>query len=176
MRLNPLPFVALCCVGSAADKIDKKLMRFLSNSSYGRDKVVDFIMSEYTSDSSDHDRAGRLDYSIEALVFTDIDSEPVAVKGYEFMFVGSVGASLNEKALRDKGISHVINWSNKARCNVFDNINYHCISGVKSKKRMIEHADALDEAVDLVESIRKSGGKVLSHCSARLISCIALLM
>jgi hypothetical protein len=147
-----------------AHEIDRNLLSFLSSSSFGRDKVIDLIMSEYTSDSSDHDRTERLDHALEAIIFSDIDSEPAAVKGYEFMFVGSVGASLNEKSLNEKGISHVINWSSTARCNVFDTIEYHCVSGMKSKKKMFEHIDVLDEAVDLVESVRKAGGKVLSHC------------
>lgn len=74
------------------------------------------------------------------------------------------GASLNEESLRENGITHIINWSNSARCNVFDGIEYLCISGVKSGKTLITHLNDLDKAVDLVDSVRRSGGKILSHC------------
>jgi hypothetical protein len=75
-----------------------------------------------------------------------------------------VGASLNHKALQDKGITNVINWSSTARCHVFDDIEYMCIEGIRGGSEMQGHTDELAKAVDYVESVRLAGGKAMSHC------------
>ena len=62
------------------------------------------------------------------------------------------------------GITNVINWSSTARCNVFDDIEYMCIEGVRGASDMRKHSDELAKAVDYVESVRLSGGKAMSHC------------
>ena len=75
-----------------------------------------------------------------------------------------VGASLNHKALQDKGITNVINWSSTARCHVFDDIEYMCIDGIRGASDMRKHSEELEEVVDYVESVRLAGGKAMSHC------------
>ena len=74
------------------------------------------------------------------------------------------GASLNKESLVKNRITHVVDWSNTARCNVFDNLQYLCISNIRGNTSLIDHMDDLIQAVDLVERVRKSGGRVLSHC------------
>lgn len=74
------------------------------------------------------------------------------------------GASLNHEALRENGITHVINWSPSAKCNTFDDMEYMCISGVRGDHSMRGQLAKLDKAVELIESARKAGGRVLSHC------------
>jgi len=78
--------------------------------------------------------------------------------------VNNIGASLNHKALHEAGITNVINWSSTARCNVFADMEYMCIKGIRGEPTMQEHTDELEKAVEYVESVRLAGGKVLSHC------------
>lgn len=169
--------ISLSLVATAAEASDHHindvLLSFLASSSYGRDRVIDLIVSEYTNANNNdlnhpkkkhHNRIDSLDDAIQALEMSETDGEPVPVKGHDFLFIGSVGASLNEKSLHENGITHVINWSSKAKCNIFDGIEYLCMDDTKTKNKMIQHIDELDKAVELVESVRRSGGKVLSHC------------
>ena len=74
------------------------------------------------------------------------------------------GASLNHDSLRKNGITEVINWSSSAKCNTFDDFEYMCISGVRGSHGMRGHLAKLDKAVEIIESVRKAGGRVLSHC------------
>ncbi|KAL7524306.1 hypothetical protein ACHAXR_000514, partial [Thalassiosira sp. AJA248-18] len=92
------------------------------------------------------------------MTLAETDGEPIQVNGHDFLFVGSVGASLNLESLKKNGITHVINWSSSARCNVFDDIEYLCISGVRDLRDMANHLADLDRAVEFIESARKSGG------------------
>ena len=71
---------------------------------------------------------------------------------------------MNQESLNNNGITHIINLSRTARCNVHDNIEYLCIGDIAGSEDMAKHLDDLDQAVDFAESARKSGGKVLSHC------------
>ncbi|KAL9184854.1 hypothetical protein ACHAXT_002631 [Thalassiosira profunda] len=156
MKLS-LMLGALSLAVAAASKIDGDLMQYLTKSSFGRDRAIDLLINEYTSESSPGGRHQRLDKALEALQFVETDSEPVPIEGHDFLFVGSVGASRNEESLRSHGITHIIDWSKTARCNLFDGIDYLCTT--------LEHnLENLDEAVDFVESARRSGGRVLSHC------------
>lgn len=146
---------------------DRTLLSFLGKSSFGRNEVIDLIVNEYTSmtsatDSSD-DVSHWLHKAIQAIEFSETDGEPVQVKGHNFLFVGSVGASRNQDFLRQNNITHVINWSTTARCDLFGDIKYLC-TAVRGHRGMRNHLDELDEAVEFVESARKSGGRVLSHC------------
>ena len=76
------------------------------------------------------------------------------------------GASLNGKSLHEAGITHTVNWSPSARCNVFDDIEYMCFKNIEGRGSVAfkYHLAELDKAVEFVESVRVSGGKVLSHC------------
>ena len=78
--------------------------------------------------------------------------------------VNNIGASLNHKALHEAGITNVINWSSTARCNVFADMEYMCIKGIRGEPTMQEHTDELEKAVEYVESVRLAGGKAMSHC------------
>ena len=71
---------------------------------------------------------------------------------------------MNQEFFHKNGVTHVINWSSSARCNVFDDIEYLCMSGIRGHTGMLRHLDDLDKAVDFVENARQAGGRVLSHC------------
>ena len=74
------------------------------------------------------------------------------------------GASRNHVSIKRDGITHIINWSGTAKCNLFKDIEYLCIEGVSGETAMLNHLGSLDYAVEFIESARKSGGKVLVHC------------
>jgi hypothetical protein len=76
------------------------------------------------------------------------------------------GASLNRESLLRSNITNIINWSSSSKCNKYDDIEYMCIRNIVNRHDMVTDAnlDVLDEAVEYVESIRISGGAVLSHC------------
>lgn len=147
------------------ETLDQTLLSFLSQSAFGRQKVIEIMIDQYVSPTTpEDDIADKLDNAMEAISFLETDAEPVQVVGYPFLFVGSVGASLNHKSLHKMGITNVINWSSTARCNVFDDIEYMCIEGVRGGNDMQDHTDKLEKAVDYVESVRLAGGKAMSHC------------
>lgn len=80
------------------------------------------------------------------------------------MHTSPLGASVNSKSLHEAGITHVVNWSSTAKCNVFDDIEYMCIQGVRGEPGVTSHLTKLDEAVEFVRAAEQAGGKVLSHC------------
>lgn len=71
---------------------------------------------------------------------------------------------MNHEALQRHGITHIINWSSTARCNVFSDFEYLCIPGIDNYEAMNANLDKLDMAVEFIESARKAGGRAMSHC------------
>ncbi|KAL3808752.1 hypothetical protein ACHAXA_010945 [Cyclostephanos tholiformis] len=143
--------------------VDQSLLTFLGESSFARDLVINMIVNDYTTNYYP-DIDDRLDNAIEAIELCETDGEPIQVKGRDFLYVGSIGASRNEASLQENGITHIFNWSHSARCDMFDNIEYICITDVSGNKGMMRHLDELDKHVDSLDSIIKSGGRVLVHC------------
>lgn len=55
---------------------------------------------------------------------------------------------------------------------MWEDIEYMCILGVHGGSSLVDdprssmgsHLAELDRAVDLIESVRKSGGRLMSHC------------
>ena len=68
-------------------------MKFLKKASYGRDRVVEWLLNEYTTQNPDKDKDDLLDDAFEAMYISETDNEPVQIKGHDFLFVGSVGKS-----------------------------------------------------------------------------------
>ena len=91
-------------------------------------------------------------------------SSPTSHLILQFFIAYATGASLNHESLRKNGNTNVINWSSSAKCNAFDDIEYMCIRGINGGPAMEDHLDKLDKAVETIESTRKAGGRVLSHC------------
>ena len=69
------------------------------------------------------------------------------------------GASRNKVSLQEKNITHIFNWSHSVRCDLFDKIEYVCITDVRGNTGMRSHLADLDKYVDALDSI---GGRVLS--------------
>lgn len=148
-----------------SSRTDQYLMMYLWKSSFGREKVVDMMIDEYTSPLTlEVTTKDRFKNALEAMELMETDGEPVMVKGHPFLFVGSVGASMNKESLYKNGITHVVNWSATAKCNDYDGIEYLCITVIRRYDQMKERLDLLDKAVDFLETARKSGGKAMSHC------------
>ncbi len=79
-------------INNELDSLDQTLLTFLSESSVGRKKVIEFMIDQYVSRTTpDDNMTDKLDNAMEAMSFTDTDAEPVQVLGYPFLFVGSVG-------------------------------------------------------------------------------------
>ena len=79
--------------GVSLSSTDQALMKFLNKSSYGRDRVVEWLLNEYTTQNPDKDRDDLLNDAFEAMYISETDNEPVQIKGHDFLFVGSVGKS-----------------------------------------------------------------------------------
>ena len=79
--------------GVSLSSTDHALMKFLGKSSYGRDRVVELLLNEYTTQNPDKDRDDLLNDAFEAMYISETDNEPVQIKGHDFLFVGSVGKS-----------------------------------------------------------------------------------
>jgi protein-tyrosine phosphatase len=78
---------------------------------------------------------------------------------------GSIsGASRNKASLQENRITYIFNWSHSARCDLFDNVKYVCITDVRGDKGMMSRLADLDEYVDTLDSIIKSKGRVMVHC------------
>eukprot|EP01082_Thalassiosira_pseudonana_P009266 g8248.t1 g8248 contig29:82407-83444(-) len=149
---------------SRLPKVEETLMHSLSDSSLARSRVVDMLIHQYLADDTpdEDDMNDKLQSALEAMELCSSDSQPIPVNHFPYLFVGSVGGAMNEEGLREAGITHVINWSSSAKCNLFSGIKYLCVTGVRHKEDLtVQH---LDEAVEFVEQARIEGGKVLSHC------------
>lgn len=132
-----------------------------------KEEVIKLIMDTYASTSSSPDNDYQiLDSAFEAIDFKHTDGEPVQVNGYPFLYVGSVGAALNHKALQSHNITHIVNWSSTSRCNVWDDIQYECILGLRSKHDMSRPIGVkkIAASVEFIEQARLAGGSVMSHC------------
>jgi len=147
-------------------KVDKKLLKFLTRSSYAREKTMQLLTDEFISDqSTDTSISDKVVDTIEAMELVVSDGLPVQVEGFPFLFVGSVGAVMNEKALKEYGITDIISWSTTAKCNNYPFIKYMCFTNVSNYGDMKKHMDdELNAAVDRIEEVRKAGGKVMSQC------------
>lgn len=140
-------------------------LEFLATSPFARGKIVDLLIREWVGeDPPEETRVDKLDDALEAIQIMESDGEPVGVTGHPYLFVGSVGAAMNQEALHRNGITHVVSWSPTARCDVFPSVHYLCVHDILNYKDMLRHLDELDRAVEYVEAARKSGGKVMSHC------------
>jgi hypothetical protein len=72
--------------------IDQILLLFLSESSFAREKVLEMFNDQYiTSSSSSDSLTDYLDTAIGVIESLEADGKPIQVKGYPFLFVGSVG-------------------------------------------------------------------------------------
>ena len=80
-------------VGVPLSSTDHALMKFLKKASYGRDRVVEWLLNEYTTQNPDKDKDDLLNDAFEAMYISETDNEPVQIKGHDFLFVGSVGKS-----------------------------------------------------------------------------------
>ncbi|KAL7452679.1 hypothetical protein ACHAWC_004402, partial [Mediolabrus comicus] len=124
-------------------------------------------MTTYASTSSSPDAQYEiLDSAFEAIDFKHTDGEPVQVNGYPFLYVGSVGAALNHTALKFHNITHIVNWSSTSRCDVWDDIQYECIIGLRSMIDMGRRIGVkkIADSVEFIEKARLAGGSVMSHC------------
>ena len=93
------------------------------------------------------------------------DKSPCQV--LEGLFIGPIGAARNLKALRKRGITHILNVSPIVPCYFRDNpegaFTYHLVPIYDdSSVDLLPH---LEEAVDFIAAGRKAGG-VLVHCYA----------
>lgn len=140
------------------------LISYMTKSSYAREKIIHLIVDKYSMSSPSKPSSTKLDTAFEVLHYIEIDSDPIPVKGYPYLYIGSVGVSLSHYAIQKKGISYIINWTSSSTCNnVFpSNIVYACIP----EKDMIDHLDRLDKAVDLIDRTRKEDdeSKIMIQC------------
>ena len=114
-------------------KVDKKLLKFLTRSSYALEKTMQLLTDEFIADiSADTSLSDKVEDTIEAMGLVVSDGLPVQVEGFPFLFVGSVGAVMNEKALKEYGITDIISWSTTAKCNNYPFIKYMCFTNVSN--------------------------------------------
>jgi hypothetical protein len=79
------------------ETLDQTLLSFLSRSAFGRQKVIELMIDKYVSPTTpEDDMADKLDNALEAISFLETDGDPVQVVGYPFLFVGSVGKSIQD--------------------------------------------------------------------------------
>lgn len=130
-----------------------------------KDEVIGLIIKNFISSASLDKRYDKLESAFQAIDFRLTDGEPVQVEDYPFLFVGTVGASLNHQSLKEYNITHVVNWSTSARCDVWEDMEYLCVTGIHgSDIAKPENLEILRDAVEFVEEARLAGGNVLSHC------------
>ncbi len=93
------------------------------------------------------------------------DKSPVQI--LQDLFLGPIGAARNLKALRKRGITHILNVSPVVPCYFRDNpegaFTYHVVPIYDDDS--VDLMPHLDEAVEFIATGRKAGG-VLVHCYA----------
>lgn len=67
---------------------EEEFVNLLIKSSFARGKVIDLVVKEYVSTSSDF---YTIDTATDTLDKLENDAEPVGIVDHDFMFVGSVG-------------------------------------------------------------------------------------
>ncbi|EJK48054.1 hypothetical protein THAOC_33187 [Thalassiosira oceanica] len=151
---------------------DKLLLTTLARYDFMRDGMTQLIEEDYIDvvRSPDAHRKNAdfymVDAALEAMkMYLKADYEPVEIQGHPFMYLGSVGAALNDEALEEYGITDIIDWSMTSKCNLYDEkFDYMCIYGVRSEADFWHNLQKLDAAVDLIEQVRRRRGSVLVHC------------
>ncbi len=94
-------------INNELDSLGQTLLTFLSESSVGRQKVIEFMIDQYVSPTTpDGNLTDKLDNAMEAMSFTETDAEPVQVLGYPFLFVGSVGKLTRDFLNRSVTLCH----------------------------------------------------------------------
>jgi hypothetical protein len=168
--MNENEMIEIDTEGSNSANMHQILTSYLTKSSYAREKIIHLIIDKYSmSSSSSTASLPKLDTAFEVLHYMEIDSYPIPIKDYPYLYIGSVGVSLNHYAIQKEGISYIINWSSSFTCNnnnVFlPNIVYACISNIRGKD-MIHHLDRLNKAVDLIFRTRKEddASKIMIQC------------
>ena len=82
------------------------------------------IMNLYTLPDSLDDKGTTLESAFEAIDLNHTDGAALQVKGFPFLYFGSVGTSLNRESVLEQNIMHMVNRLNSARCNIVDGVEY----------------------------------------------------
>lgn len=108
--------------------------------------------------------------------FAEIDAEPAQILDY--LYLGSEEHSANEKVLKSKGITAILNVA--IGCvNLFeDTFEYRNLSILDNCEAEI--SEIFDESISFIEKTSANGGKIFVHCQAGISRsasiCIAFLM
>ena len=128
---------------------------------------------------ADRNRVERLLMQLR-LIFAvrHAQNDPLPAQLMDHLFLGSIGAAMNKVGLKDLGITHVLTVADKMAPMFPAEFTYMKIDLLDSIDANL--LEILPGALDFIESVKESGGKVLVHCFAgksRSSSvCLAYLM
>jgi protein-tyrosine phosphatase len=90
------------------------------------------------------------------------DGLPCRIPGFDFLYIGSLGAAYNLNGLRSTGITHILCLSMAIKIKYPDQFEYKRLSVVD--KPDFDISQVFGECLNFIENTRQSNGKVLVHC------------
>jgi len=125
------------------------------------------ILKDYFASSPETaDPWKQLKDAIAAMQKAEIDGVAVQVEGYPYLHIGSAGAAYNFTSLLSAGITHIVNTSPSVTNRFQGAFHYMHIDDVTDHgapgESLLRYFPTTSR---FIEEARKSGGKVLVHCS-----------
>ena len=77
---------------NSGNNMHQILTSYLTKSAYAREKIIHLIIDKYSMSSSTTASLTKLDTAFKVLHYIETDSDPIPIKDYPYLYIGSVGA------------------------------------------------------------------------------------
>jgi dual specificity protein phosphatase 1B len=102
------------------------------------------------------------------------DGIPAPVRGFDYLFIGSVGSAYNSKALNDAGITHILCLSDVVELKFPDRFTYLRVA--LEDKPDEDIAAVFQQCFEFIDTVKSSGGKCLVHCYQGISRSVAIVI
>ena len=77
---------------NSGNNMHQILTSYLTKSAYAQEKIIHLIIDKYSMSSSTTASLTKLDTAFKVLHYIETDSDPIPIKDYPYLYIGSVGA------------------------------------------------------------------------------------
>lgn len=128
------------------------------------------------SDDSNHhfnsSSANKLQFALINYRLSVRDGYPIVIPHMSFLFIGSAGCAYNLENLLQTGITHIICLSSIVKLSFPERFQYHRILISDNLNENI--LPCLEKCCEVIETVRRSCGRVLVHCYQGKSRCVAI--